>query len=398
MESRPDPAPAPPTTSACGAPLPRRLDNLTGLRAFAATWVMLNHFGDSGGGVGEFLTFPWIIMRGAFGVDVFFVLSGFVITFNYLADLKAERPLGPAYRDYLAKRIARIYPLHLLTFMAVALLLWERASVGNYPVSETVFTPFAAVLNLTLMHAWGILDRVSWHVVSWTLSAEWFAYLIVFPVCVYLLERLTFRRAALLVAATWLTFAGITLLLEHRSVATIKADGFLRILPEFAAGYLLCRIVLGTQGTLLVGKGGGLLLVAACALAFWPISYLSGAWELGLLPAILVLLLGLLRGGRVVNAVFGNRLAVFLGETSFALYMIHPFIQIVGNHVMKTHPVWRNAAHALPILLIEVAACYLAAAAVYFAIERPCRRGTLTLLRRTFLAPRALAGAVRPSG
>jgi peptidoglycan/LPS O-acetylase OafA/YrhL len=396
MDARPSPAPAPPATSPSRAHLPRRLDNLTGLRAFAATWVMLSHFVQNTG-VGEFLSFPWIIVRGAFGVDVFFVLSGVVITFNYLASLKSEGPLGPAYRDYLAKRLARMYPLHLVTFAAVALLLWERASVGNHPVSTILYTPFAAVLNLTLMHAWGFLDHPSWHQGSWSLSAEWFAYLVVFPVCVYLLERLSRRHAALLIAATWLTFAGVTLLLEHRSVASISADGFLRILPEFAAGYLLCRIVLGRESTLPVGKGGGLLLVAAGALAFWPISYLS-ALELGLLPAIIVLLVGLLRGGRAVNAVFGNRLAVFLGETSFALYMIHPFIQIVGDHVMKTHPAWRTAAHALPILLIEVAACYLTATAVYFAIERPCRRWTLAVLRRTFLAPRALPGTARPSG
>jgi peptidoglycan/LPS O-acetylase OafA/YrhL len=396
MDAHPNPDPASPTANPSRAHHRRRLENLTGLRAFAATWVMLSHFVQNTG-VGEFLSFPWIIVRGAFGVDVFFVLSGVVITFNYLAGLKSEKPLGPAYRDYLAKRIARIYPLHLVAFVAVALLLWMRARAGIYPSGETLFTPFAAVLNLTLMQAWGFLDHPSWHQVSWTLSAEWFAYLIVFPVCVYLLERLTFGRAALLVAATWLTFAGITLLLEHRSVTSIAADGFLRILPEFAAGYLLCRIVLGRESTS-VGKGGGLLLVAAGALAFWPISYLSGAWELALLPAVIVLLLGLLRGGYAVNAVFGNRLAVFLGETSFAVYMLHPFVQVVGNHVMKTHPVWRTAAHALPILLIEIAVCYLTATAVYFAIERPCRRGTLALLRRTVLAPRALTGAARPSG
>ena len=63
------------------APSRGRLDNLTGLRAFAATWVMLGHFGQSVG-VREFVHFPPFLFRGGFGVDLFFVLSGVVITFN----------------------------------------------------------------------------------------------------------------------------------------------------------------------------------------------------------------------------------------------------------------------------------------------------------------------------
>jgi peptidoglycan/LPS O-acetylase OafA/YrhL len=348
------------------------------------------------------LELPRVIFRGAFGVDLFFVLSGVVISFNYLEGLKTERPFGPAYRDYLAKRLARIYPLHLVTFLIVVGLVW-LSSVRRTPLGPgTLYTPFAALLNLTLMHAWGFLDRPSWHLVSWSLSAEWAAYLLFFPVCVYGLERCTRMQAALIVTAIWVAFAIVTPFIEHRSITNVTHDGILRILPEFMAGYLLCRIVLAPRTALsALGEAPpwaqrlGLLLLIAGWLAFWPISWQPGTWDLLVLPAVLAILWGLLHGGPFVNAVFGNRVAVFLGETSFALYMLHLFSQLVGNHVMRRHPAWNTQAHAVPVLLAEVALSYLLATGIYYAVERPARRGTLTLLRRAFPAALALPGDPR---
>jgi peptidoglycan/LPS O-acetylase OafA/YrhL len=131
-------------------------------------------------------------------------------------------------------------------------------------------------------------------------------------------------------------------------------------------------------------------------LAFVPITWYTDASDLLVLPATVAILWGLMQGQPLVNLVFGNRLAVFLGETSFALYMLHPFVKAVGDHVMRVHPKWSTPAHALPLLVLEVAAAYLIATVVYFIFERPARRGTLGLLRWAFPVPTALSAAGRP--
>lgn len=348
-------------------------------------------------GVGEHLQFPRFFVWGGYGVDLFFVLSGVVITFNYLGALKAERPFGPAYRDYLAKRFARIYPLHLATFLAVVWLVWQGSSQGYRVFAGTLYTPVSALLNLTLMQGWGLLDRFSWNFVAWSLSAEWFAYLLVFPACVYLLERCTGRQVLLLIAAIWFSLMGTWMFVTHHSITSITHDGFLRILPEFMAGYLLCRMCLppalhgrvATEEPAPHRANTALLAVVGGWACFVAMSG-HGHLEFLVLPAALAILWGLMHGHPMLNALFGNRLTVFLGESSFALYMLHPFVKVVGDHVMELHPAWNTRAHALPVLFIEFATCYLVSTAVYFAFERPARRYTLGVLRRALPTPTAL--------
>jgi peptidoglycan/LPS O-acetylase OafA/YrhL len=362
----------------------RRLDNLTGLRAFAAFWVMLGHFGENTG-VAPFLDLGPLVSRGGFGVDVFFVLSGVVITLNYLPALKGKALLGPEFRDYLAKRLARIYPLHLATFLLVVALVWMATRHHYHFTSDVSYSPWAAVLNLLMLHAWCLTDRTSWNVVSWSISAEWFAYLILFPACVLILERMSTRRVALLVAAAWLTFAGTTIFLWHRPVTNVTYDGILRIVPEFAAGYLLYRIAIVARAPQLPGW----LLAAVGLLIFWPIAARSGALELLVLPAVLAILLGILRGGSVMNGIFGNPVSVFVGEISFAIYMVHPFVKTVGDQIMRLHPSWITKANAPTVLCLELAATLLLSAAVWYSIERPSRRATLAVLRRWTQPPAA---------
>jgi peptidoglycan/LPS O-acetylase OafA/YrhL len=92
---------------------------LTGLRWFAALWVVLFHFGPTFQSV-----LPvWHVIApisnyGLFGVDTFFILSGFIITYNYLE--KFPRFDLSQYRHFLALRLARIYPVYLFTLLVVA--------------------------------------------------------------------------------------------------------------------------------------------------------------------------------------------------------------------------------------------------------------------------------------
>src|ERR1700733_14455878 len=91
---------------------------MTGLRGIAAYSVLLAHGLDisfSYGGAPSFFS-PWAARLAYFGMSLFFVLSGFVIFYNYAASF-AERPFWQALWDFATARFARLYPLYALTLL-----------------------------------------------------------------------------------------------------------------------------------------------------------------------------------------------------------------------------------------------------------------------------------------
>ena len=138
------------------------LRTLTALRFFAAFWVFMFHI--------QVISHEWdgsfanFIENGARGVDLFFILSGFVMLHVYEDQISSRRF---SFRSYMIKRFARIYPLHLamvLVFMLLAAV--SRSGLDGF---------WASVL---LLHAWALTDGLVLNGPSWTISAEMFAYLL----------------------------------------------------------------------------------------------------------------------------------------------------------------------------------------------------------------------------
>src|SRR5947209_1332724 len=169
-----------------------QLASLTPLRGIAALWVVLFHF---------CWYFPAIhperytgaVYKGYLAVDLFFVLSGFVITHVYKEGF-AQRVTAWRYRDFLKARVARIYPLHiavLLLFVATAIA--ERAATyalkGSVePIPLMGERSLGGLLaNLVMLH--GLWAReLSWNDPSWSISLEFLAYLL-FPLLFPMLWR-----------------------------------------------------------------------------------------------------------------------------------------------------------------------------------------------------------------
>ena len=105
-------------------------------------------------------------------VDFFFLLSGFVIGVSYLDSMRGVKD----YAAFLRARLARIYPLHLLTALA-SLALLPVSAIFRLPVNHPEILGLSGLpANLALIHAWGVLDHPSFNVPSWSISAEWFVY------------------------------------------------------------------------------------------------------------------------------------------------------------------------------------------------------------------------------
>ncbi|MGH0034545.1 MAG: acyltransferase family protein [Myxococcota bacterium] len=332
---------------------------LTGVRGFAAIWVVLYHLR---GGLESALP-GWdaalaVVGRGYLGVDLFAFLSGFVISYTYGERLGRFAP-GAAAR-YLWRRLARIYPLHLfvLLLFVLALSYLNGESAVALAVGDDRFW-----LQLFLLNGWGLEDRFGWNAPSWTVSSEWFCYL-VFPLLAPALGRV--RRGETAVGLALLVFAATLLVLSRVGRPDFDAFldwGLVRIGGEFAVGCLLFRAHRDGYGRRAPWGWIGLAALAAGLT-------LCAIWPPAAVASFAVLVYALAQDPAPLRAVFGRRTVVWLGEISYSIYMIHWFVLTVGMALLG-----EGAGEIEPRLLVGAlfATVLAAAAATHLAVERPAR-------------------------
>ena len=340
---------------------PADLRPITALRFAAALWVAIYAFWENLAGVG----LPGLVAKGYLGVELFFVLSGFILSHVYLAQAGEKRF---SYGRFLWARVARVYPLHIATLLGVGLLA-AAAIVAGMSVDSNVLSWSSLPANLLMVHAWGLAPAAGWNHPSWSISAEWFAYLC-FPAFAFVFWRLRDKPAtAVLGAAAFLAvlyfvfeqWAGFPL-----TEATIRW-GALRIVPCFALG---CALYLVYRKAPLKAPG----ISAAIFLALMLASAAVGLWD-----AITVLLAGglILSLASLPNARAGwlaSKPAVYLGEISYSVYMVCvPWKLLAVNLAAKVTDAPDKQLHVFVWLAI-IALLPVVAAASYHLVEHPARR------------------------
>lgn len=348
-------------------PLPRDIRSLTSLRFFAAFWVLSLHYTDIM--PLDFSTLTGVFERGKLGVDFFFVLSGFILTHVYFHDIEGGR--FDVLR-FLQKRLARLYPLHVVTFLlVVGYVLCGRALGLGFSVPEA-YTIDSIVPNLLLIHAWGTLDHMSWNYVSWSISAEWFAYLLFFPLALVVLMARgpALPRVALAIVLLCLLY-GMSEAQVGRPLTHLTHDfGILRIFPEFLLGMCLHKAArdwdLGLSTGVVLLAGTVILLVMV---VHWNVSDLLAVL---LLAFVIFAVASLERQGRL--RLLARPAWVYLGEISYSLYMTHAIVFIVFFKGLSL-----IAGASFPTLVwltgpVALALCFITAALGYHLIEMPGRR------------------------
>ncbi len=206
---------------------------LTGLRALAAIWVVCGHFVTY-----ETDLFPAVrfiaapLKAAALGVDLFFVLSGFILSLNYVE--KFARVDRKAYFRFLWMRLARIYPVHLFTllFLLAAVLAARHAHI-QLSMPERL-QPHSFVTNVFLVQIWNYKHPPSWNGPAWSISAEWFAYLLFPFFCsVFLLARSPCASLLGAIAAFAILLGGFSMDINHP---------LFRVSFDFAAGCFIYRL------------------------------------------------------------------------------------------------------------------------------------------------------------
>lgn len=345
---------------------------LTGLRWFAASVVFLYHFGNPA----WFPNWLWRIEHnGLLGVQLFFVLSGYVLTLRYF-NLQFQ------FRNYMLSRVARIWPMYL----AGLLLSFVYLTQSNQS------TP----LRLIMVHSTGLQ---AWHPEmdfalglngpAWTVSVEIFFY-VTFPFLLLIFRR--WKSSMKLGAQLMLVGTAIGGLLTVRQVVAFGPVDM--SLPELPNSFIWFRLVpVHYLGLFVTGIGAAITVLASesekrdiqlgrfikpgmiavlLVLSMTLVSFNSPAnpnlalsarfWLAG--PPFALFLMSLhLHQQNLVSKFLGSGPVSFLGRISYSFYILHvPFISLLRLR-------FPNLSYELQFVML-----LMCSSLAYFIIEQPIRQ------------------------
>lgn len=344
---------------------PARLDGLTTVRGVAAAWVVgFHYFGELAALWPTIGTAGRILAHGDLAVPLFFMLSGFVIHYNYAARLSPFSLRG--YLRFLIARFGRIYPVHIVTLL-VMLALYRCAGIMNITVVEAGYRSDDFVRNVFLVHAWVPAADRNWNKPSWSISSEWFVYLL-FPVLLVPIRLITSgRRAVAAIIACGVTSA-LACAYEYPYAMVISA------VPTFIAGCVMAKWMEEAQS---IARAWPVCLAAGAVgvLAAVPYVVPDAVVVRCLIVACFVpLILGVAFMGHR-EGWWTSRLLLYLGEISYSLYMTHMMVQLLTSRLF---PIARYSESSvlLRVMVSCVIVALVAAAALtcYYLVERPAQR------------------------
>ncbi|EPP7680881.1 acyltransferase family protein [Yersinia enterocolitica] len=356
----------------------KKISSLTSMRFFAALMIVIGH----GSQIPAFNAFGFTLFNVGNAVSFFYVLSGFILTYNYYS--------MSDYKSYLIARIARIWPLHIVMLMAVIFIL-------DYDVSDENIL----LANVFLIQSWFPYSSYfySFNAVSWSISTELSFYL-AFPFFLMLLKNDV--RALLVTASLFLVIPmAISLFFElpvKPSESHVSASFFLYINPvarstEFISGMIACKLFM--QKIRCDGSGGWRVCIDIVSLVFLIISMTisNQLWfefkDSGLAAffgwfatagsfifiALFIYFVSAYNG--ICSRFLSNKFLIYFGEISFSMYMCH---QVILNFINKYYHK-ESIANSIQFYFIYLTSVIVISAVLYHCVEVPARK----LIRRSLL-------------
>src|SRR5664279_608907 len=157
------------------------LSNLTPMRGIAALLTVIFHIDLFTGGSLVHASASSILNRMYLMVDFFFILSGFIMCYVY-GNRFTDNVKKTEFKKFTIARFARVYPLHLamLLFTIFVLFLFAKLGVPGNPILQVDNNVYSVLTNLLLLHSMNFHNWFTWVHASWSISTEWWAYMI-FP-------------------------------------------------------------------------------------------------------------------------------------------------------------------------------------------------------------------------
>ncbi len=371
---------------------------LDSIRGIAATSVVIHHLLLMPTFLAAFPHNAWIdcsFFRSAWLlVDLFFVLSGMVMALSYIENDFTRFSL----REFMIRRLARVYPLHIV--MLLANLVFRLLRIGLVMAGVVVAAPtafevnnaYSFGLNVLLLHSMGFIDYLSWNAPSWSISVEFYTYL-VFGLIVLLALRMRslswFYVLSGLLAVGSLVF--IIFVLEKKSLELQTDFGLLRCFVGFFLGVLMVRIVDRLPAKPAPAVQGALQFVVMIAsVALVSLAETNPAATF-LAPVMFAIFLGSLLAfpdALLVPRILVAKPLVWLGRRSYSIYMVHALVVLLAEYFVRAVGAGRIAAldsswAGLPAtlnLVVSLAAVLAVSHFTYLYVEIPGGK----LLRNVF--------------
>ena len=349
---------------------PAEIRQLTGLRGILAFDVVIGHLN-----IASIPFFSRIVFHNV-AVDFFFTLSGFVLSLTYLKSTTK----GLNFSRYLIARFARIYPLYAfaLLFILVLLFHWHGDNFRTDPPSRLA-QEFAS--QLLLLGAMPIPAMAGfWNVPAWSVSAETFCYVVVFP----LLHRAT-KLIPVQTASPWFLLALLATACDffffrrffNPAVLGIQAVplpygpvwwvAVVRATAMFTAGWSVFLVLRRRETSLLLLRvGADLCVLVSLSMILFGGSTLVERQRLVFLAPFMIACLS--ADGSIASRMLSLSPIVFLGRISYSLYLLHVPVLLIAFHCswLTSDPLRLMAGTLLGALAL--------ASATHAAVEVPMRR------------------------
>lgn len=352
---------------------------LTSLRGIASLWVVVLH---STLVVGALLpgrphqVWDFFARPGFLGVDVFFVLSGFVLSLGYGSWFENATPhLSSRWLRFVRNRAARIFPAHLAVLFALAAAVWGFHVDLETAGAERRWTAGALVMSLLLVQTWfGRVD--AWNAVAWSVSAEWLLY-VVFPAIAYSTARAARRWGTRGSGVMWcFALAAIAAIdtLHLRGVIAWQVPVLVTAAIEFGGGALLCQS--RSSGGLLPNSwfrahAGTLLLLL---LLFGSAFVASLGWPPHGLIVVIPLIV-LTSASEHAPSWLQRKWLHEIGDISYSLYLVHyPWQWLMRTIIPPTDFSTRNVGLRIGVVLLYLIPPFAVASLSHRLIERPAQR------------------------
>lgn len=334
-----------------------KIDSLTCLRGLAAWWVVFYHFREA---FTFNAFFNSVFSLGYLSVDLFFILSGFVIALRYSNWFKVLQ-LSVVLK-YFSKRFERIYPLHifiLLLYLLNPLAIYFYSRAGEFGGRYEVVYFFQSVF---LVQNWGYSEALKWNIPAWSISTEFAAY-IVYPAWAYAMHAVVKEKLTVCLATLVALCALLPLVFMANGYTSLGDNipnmGLLRCVLEFMVGSVIGH---GFKTCASIGQPHGtkILMLSLLSLLLGVIFEIRDYF---FVPAAFTLLILSFALGNVASRMFTNRFLLFLGEISFSTYLVH---YLVKDWVKFLTPVI-----SLQSFFIYIAIVFVASVLLYKYIETP---------------------------
>ncbi|MES9832427.1 MAG: acyltransferase [Candidatus Thiodiazotropha sp. DIVDIV] len=353
----------------------KQIDSLTGVRGIAAMWVVLLHgisYVSASAVMPGFV--ERVITKGWLGVDLFFILSGFVISYVHQSDfVQLDRS---SISRFLKLRIARIYPAHFIAIIVLIPVVLGASlfSIYTFPEgADSQYTLSKFFYSLLLINGWGFPDSIGWNVPSWSVGSEWFAYLC-FPFIAFIYNKMRNPWLHLLMIITiFCTMVALAVYLNDMQKYMLDEHlSLTRITSEFIIGCSLYNIHAKLKDSAFFDLTA--ITAASMAIVFASLG-LSSFYDFLIIIAFAILLLSLSRSVGVAAKIFSTQPLIYLGKISYSIYLAHATTLMVFNQIFKriVPPDVGDALYLIMFYSIYIACSILAGHLLYSLIEKPAR-------------------------